>query len=455
MKVGENTVKKEELEQRDRGHLWHAMRGYNPESSSTIAVKGEGSWFTDQNGDRFLDGVSGLWCLNLGHGRKEIVDAAAEQMMQMSYFPLTLSHVPAIELSSKISELLGESYATFFTNSGSEANETAFKVARQYHNQNGNPGKYKFISRYRAYHGTTLGALSATAQANRRVKYDPTVPGFVHVPPPYSYRSAFGEHVENSDLVAADYIDHVINWEGADTVAGVIMEPFISGGGVIIPSKEYLTRVAEICKKHDVLLIVDEVVSGFGRTGKMFGFMHSDEVQPDIITMAKGLTSGYLPLGATAVRSEIHEKFKEGGKQSHLRHVSTYGGHPASCAVALKNIEIIENEDIVGRVSRLSESILGKLRELEKLAKVGEVRGVGFLYGIELVEDKQLKTPASDKRISSVVAECKKRGLIIGRNGDTVPGQNNILIVAPPLSSTEDDLKFVVDTVTAVVQELC
>ncbi|UOF89837.1 aspartate aminotransferase family protein [Fodinisporobacter ferrooxydans] len=444
----------EDLVQKDRDYLWHAMAKHNEKALPFIARRGEGSWFTDMDGNRYLDGVSGLWCLNLGHGRKEIALAAFEQMMSLSYFPLTLSHVPAIELSAKISELLQGSYRTFFSNSGSEANETAFKIARQYHAQNGNPGKYKFISRYRAYHGSTLGAMSATAQANRRMKYDPTAPGFLHVPPPYSYRSSFGD-MPNSDLAAADFIDQVISWEGAETVAGVIMEPFISGGGVIIPAKEYLVRVAEICKKHDVLLILDEVVSGFGRTGKMFGFMHSDEVKPDIITMAKGLTSGYLPLGATAVSSKIYEKFKENGTHNHLRHVSTYGGHPASCAVALKNIEIIENEQIVQRVANLGESILGKLHDLTALSKVGEVRGKGFLYGIELVEDKVSKTPVSEELMGNIIAACTKKGLIIGRNGDTVPGFNNVLIIAPPLSSTEEDLDFVVDTVEEVLMEFC
>jgi len=444
----------EDLVQKDKDHLWHAMSKYNEKATPLIGVKGDGAWFTDANGDRYLDGVSGLWCLNLGHGRKEIAQAAYEQMVNLSYFPLTLSHVPAIELSAKISELLQGEYTTFFVNSGSEANETAFKIARQYHVQNGNPGKYKFISRYRAYHGSTLGAMSATAQANRRVKYDPTVPGFLHVPPPYSYRSVFGENVPNSDLLAAEYLDQVINWEGTETVAGVILEPIISGGGVIVPSKEYLTRVAEICKKHDVLLIVDEVVSGFGRTGKMFGFMHSEGVQPDIVTMAKGLTSGYLPLGATAVNSRIYSKFKENGKMNHLRHISTYGGHPASCAVALKNIEIIEKENIVGRVAELGESILGELRELISLDRVGEVRGAGFLYGIELVEDKQSKVPVSEELMGSIIAACKQKGLIIGRNGDTVPGYNNVLIIAPPLSSTEDDLRFVVQTVSSVLYQL-
>ncbi|AZU62821.1 aspartate aminotransferase family protein [Neobacillus mesonae] len=435
------------LEAQDQEHLWHAMSRHVEGSNPTIAESGDGAWFTDVNGKRYLDGVSGLWCLNLGHGRKEIVDAAAEQMMKLSYFPLTLSHIPAIKLSAKISELLGASYKTFFSNSGSESNETAFKIARQYHIQTGNPGKYKIISRYRAYHGSTLGALSATAQANRRVKYDPGVPGFLHVPPPYSYRCPFGEEVTNCDKVAADMIDQMINWEGAETVSAVIMEPFISGGGVIIPSAEYMQRVQEICKKHNVLLICDEVVSGFGRTGKMFGFMHSEGVQPDIVTMAKGLTSGYLPLGATAVKSEIFETFKEAGADKHLRHVSTYGGHPASCAVALKNIEIIEKENIVSRVATLGESILGRLKDLIGHPNVGEVRHKGFLYGIELVKDKQSKEPAEDAVLAKVIGLCKEQGLIIGRNGDTVPGFNNVLIIAPPLSSTEEDLNFLVDTV--------
>ena len=327
--------------------LWNAMHRYNPEAEQVVAVKGEGSWFTDESGKRYLDGVSGLWCLNLGHGREEIVEAAAEQMKNLSYFPLTMNHQPAIKLAEKISELLGGKYQTFFSNSGSEANETAFKIARQYHNQTGNPQKYKVISRYRGYHGSTLGALSATAQANRRVKYDPGVPGFLHVYPPYSYRSIFDGSPEESDLKAAQLLEEMINWEGEETVAAFIMEPFISGGGVIVPSMKYIQRVAEICKKYNVLLIMDEVVSGYGRTGKMFGFKHAAGVQPDIVTMAKGLTSGYLPLGATAVKSEIYDVFREAGKDSHFRHVSTYGGHPAACAVALKNIDIIERENIV------------------------------------------------------------------------------------------------------------
>ncbi|MBP2077031.1 aminotransferase [Oceanobacillus polygoni] len=434
--------------------LWNAMHRYNPEAEQVVAVKGEGSWFTDESGKRYLDGVSGLWCLNLGHGREEIADAAAEQMKNLSYFPLTMNHQPAIKLAAKISELLGGKYQTFFSNSGSEANETAFKIARQYHNQTGNPQKYKVISRYRGYHGSTLGALSATAQANRRVKYDPGVPGFLHVYPPYSYRSIFDGSPEESDLKAAQLLEEMINWEGEETVAAFIMEPFISGGGVIVPSMKYIQRVAEICKKYNVLLIMDEVVSGYGRTGKMFGFKHAAGVQPDIVTMAKGLTSGYLPLGATAVKSEIYDVFRETGKDSHFRHVSTYGGHPAACAVALKNIEIIERENIVERVRTLAESKLADLHQLMDHKNVGEVRQIGFLLGIEMVEDKQSKLPLADAKLAEVIGLCKEKGLIIGKNGDTVPGQNNVIIVAPPLTSTEEDLEFLIDTLESAIRSL-
>ena len=440
--------------EKEVSQVWNAMHRFNPDAGQMVAVSGEGSWFTDDAGNRYLDGVSGLWCLNLGHGRQEIVDAAAEQMKNLTYSPLTMNHPPAMKLAGKISDLLRGNYQTFFSNSGSEANETAFKITRQYHNQTGNPGKYKIISRYRGYHGSTLGALSATAQANRRVKYDPGVPGFLHVYPPYSYRSIFDGNKEESDMKAAQLVEEMINWEGEETVAAFIMEPFISGGGVIIPSMKYIQRVAEICKEYNVLLIMDEVVSGYGRTGKMFGFMHAEGVQPDIVTMAKGLTSGYLPLGATAVKSNIYDAFKEKGKDNHFRHVSTYGGHPASCAVALKNIEIIEKENIVERVSKLGESKLGKLHQLIECENVGEVRQVGFLLGLEMVTDKESKIPLDDASMNGIVGACREKGLIVGRNGDTVPGQNNVLIVAPPLTSTEDDLDFLVDTLSSVIRKL-
>ena len=454
---GRNLKTEKEMSQateKDSMHLWNAMHRFNPDEKKMVAASGKGVWFKDEEGNEYLDGVSGLWCLNLGHGRQEIVDAAAEQMKNLSYFPLTMNHQPAIKLAEKISDLLGARYQTFFSNSGSEANETAFKIARQYHIQTGNPQKYKVISRYRGYHGSTLGALSATAQANRRNKYDPGVPGFLHIYPPYSYRSIFDGSKEESDLKAAQLLEEMINWEGEETVGAFIMEPFISGGGVIIPSMKYIEKVAEICKKYNVLLIMDEVVSGYGRTGEMFGFMHAKGVQPDIVTMAKGLTSGYLPLGATAVRGEIYDVFKEKGEDNHFRHVSTYGGHPAACAVALKNIEIIEREGIVQRVRDLGESKLSRLQQLAEHKNVGEVRQVGFLVGLEMVEDKKSKTPLNDAKIGEVLGKCKAKGLIIGKNGDTVPNQNNVIIIAPPLISTEEELDFIMETVESVINSI-
>lgn len=446
-----NTGMEPTLAKKDEQYVWHAMQ--RPGAAPLIADSGEGSWFTDTNGNRYMDGVSGLWCLNLGHGQTEIIEAATEQMNKLAYFPLSLGHQPAIALAEKLAALLGGGFRTFFANGGSDANETAFKIARQYHKQTGSPEKQKIISRYRGYHGNSLGALAATAQANRKIKYDAALPGFLHIPPPYGYRSSFGSAVED-DQRAADFLEQTILWEGPETIAAFLMEPIISGGGVIYPqSNDYYKRVRDICDRYQVLLILDEVVSGFGRTGKLFGFMHGDDdFKPDIITLAKGLTSGYLPLGATCVAENVYQAFDGKGETSHFRHISTYGGHPASCAVALKAIDIIEREQIVNRVEALGRTVLGKLRQLEQLSIVGEVRGIGFLYGIELVQDKQTKEPADDETMKAIVTACQKQGLIIGKNSDTIPGGGNVLIIAPPLTSSEEDLAFLVDTVSSVLR---
>ncbi|MFS0786612.1 aminotransferase [Shouchella sp. 1P09AA] len=442
---------KKTYSEKDQAHVWHALKPYQADASPLVAESGQGAWFTDTGGKRYFDGVSGLWCLNLGHGQSEIIDAATEQMKALAYFPLSFGHKPAIDLAEKLDQLLGGGYRSFFANGGSDANETAFKIARQYHKQSGNPEKTKIISRYRAYHGNSLGALAATAQANRKMKYEVNVPGFIHIPPPYAYRSSFGSDA-NDDLLAAEYLEQTILWEGAETVAAFIMEPVISGGGVIPPqSTLYYKKVREICDRYNVLLILDEVVSGFGRTGKMFGYMHEESFYPDIITFAKGLTAGYLPLGATCVKESIYEPFKEHDSTSHFRHVSTYGGHPASCAVALKTIEIIEREGIVDHVAKLEEDVLRKLKQLSSHRVVGDVRGVGFLYGIELVSNKESKEPLDDVDVKAIVSACQKKGLIIGKNGDTVPSGGNVLIIAPPLTSTSEELSFLVQTLFDVL----
>lgn len=442
---------KESLLEADRKYMWHHMSPYNP--NPMIVKHAEGAWVTDVDGNRYLEGMSGLWCVNIGFGNKELAESAYQQLCEMPYYPLTQSHVPAIRLTEKLNQWLEGEYRIFFSNSGSEANETAFKIARQYHHQNGQPGRYKFISRYRAYHGNSMGALAATGQAERKKKYEPLAPGFSHVAPPYCYRCPFNKTYGSCALECATAIDEAINWEGAETVAGVIMEPVITGGGVIVPPPEYLQRVREICDKHGVLLIVDEVICGFGRSGKRFGHQNFG-VKPDIVTMAKGITSAYLPLSATAVRAELFESFRHPGSDQHFRHVNTFGGNPAACALALRNLELIEEHGLVERAESLGSTLRSKLSSIEDHKNVGDIRSFGFIIGIEMVEDRQTKKPAAPDIVLKVIAECRKRGLIIGRNGDTVPGYNNILTLSPPFVVSDEDLDFIANTVVEVIQRL-
>lgn len=436
--------------EKDRAYLWHHITPYNEQQPPIVMAEGSGSWIADTNGNRYLDAMSGLWCVNVGYGRKELAEAAFRQLQRLPYYPLTQSHEPAILLAEKLCDWLEGEYVVFFSNSGSEANETAFKIARQYHQQSGHPHRHKFVSRYRAYHGNSMGALGATGQAQRKFKYEPLGGGFLHVRPPESYRIPDGMTEEQFNLQCANAIEEVIVWEGKETVAGVIMEPAITGGGVLVPHPAYMKRVRDICDAHGVLLIIDEVICGFGRSGRKFGHMNFG-VKPDIVTMAKGLTSAYLPLSATAVRKDIYEAFKNQGEYGHFRHVNTFGGHPASCAVALKNLEILEEERLVDRSRLLGERLSEALRGLRDHPLVGDMRTFGFLMGIELVRDKAAKTPADAATVAAIVAECRANGLIIGKNGDTTPGLANVLTLSPPLSSTDDDLAFITDTIQRVM----
>ncbi|MBP2077127.1 aspartate aminotransferase family protein [Oceanobacillus polygoni] len=446
------TLQKQSLVEKDRQNVWHHISPYSKESSPMIVEEGKGSWITDHEGNRYLDGMSGLWCVNVGYGREELAQAAYEQVKKMAYTPMTQSHVPAIQLAEKLNEMLDDEYMIFYSNSGSDANEVAFKIARQYHQQNGDTNRYKILSRYRAYHGSSMGALSATGQALRKYKYEPLSSGFLHVAPPDNYRKPEGISVEQYNLQKAKEIEETIIWEQKETIAAVIMEPLITGGGVLIPDPVYVEEVERICKRHGVLLIIDEVICGFGRTGKSFGHKHFN-IKPDMITMAKGLTSAYLPLSVTAVRKDIYESFKSNEDNSHFRHVNTFGGNPAACAVALKNIEIMERENLVDRSVELGERLLNGLDELKDYGYVGDIRGVGLIAGIEIVEDKLTKEPGSKERVGKLIADCKDRGLIIGKNGDTVAGYNNILTLSPPLSSTDEDIDFIISVLRKVFSE--
>ena len=435
-----------ELAEKDDRYVWHSLSRYTPTEGGAaprmIVAEGEGAWISDTEGNRYLDGMSGLWCVNVGYGREELAKAAYEQLTKLPYYPLTMGHEPAVELGEKLNEWLDDDYIVYYSNSGSEANEVAFKVARQYHRQNGEPGRHKFVSRYRAYHGNTFGSLAATGQAQRKHRYEPLAPGFLHVPPPDRYRCAYCADRSACNLECAREIGRTIAWELEETVAGVVMEPIITGGGIIIPPEGYVEEVAQICERTGTLLIIDEVICGFGRTGKKFGHQHH-AVKPDIVTMAKGITSGYLPLSATAVRREVFEAFKGTEEYDHFRHVNTFGGNPAACALAIRNLQIMEVEDLPGRSAEMGERLWERLRELEDHPNVGEIRHRGLLFGIELVEDRESRTPAGADKVASVIAGCKERGLIVGKNGDTVAGFNNILTLAPPLIVSDDDLEFI------------
>ena len=445
-----------ELAEKDARYVWHAMSRLSPGSRQTspmMVVEGDGAWITDVEGNRYLDGMSGLWCVNVGYGREELARAAYEQLQRLPYYPLTMSHRPAVELGEKLNEWLGDEYVVYYSNSGSEANEVAFKVARQYHRQNGETNRHKFVSRYRAYHGNSMGSLAATGQAQRKYRYEPLAPGFLHVAPPDRYRCAYCADRPACNMECARSIERTIAWELPETVAGVIMEPIITGGGVLVPPDGYVQNVAEICRQNGVLFIVDEVICGFGRTGERFGFHHYG-VKPDIVTMAKGITSAYLPLSATAVRREVFEAFKGTEEYAHFRHVNTFGGNPAACALAIRNLQIMEDEDLPARSAEMGGKLREELREIEGHPNVGEIRHKGLLFGIELVEDRESRAPASADEVTRVISGCKERGLIVGKNGDTVAGFNNVITVAPPLVVTEDDLKFIATALKESIESL-
>lgn len=441
------------LHAKDEQYVWHAMqRHLEPRDGEGAAVpppiveSGCGAWIEDVEGRRFLDAMSGLFCVNVGYGREELARAAYDQMCKLSYQSLLGAHRPAVELAERLSAWLGDEYVAFFAVSGSEANETAFKLARQYHQQTGNPGRWKFIARYRGYHGNSLGALSATGQAMRRYRYEPLAPGFVHVAPPDRYRCGYCGDQARCSLQCAREIDRTIEWELPETIAGVIAEPIITGGGVLVPPEEYLAEVAAICRRTGALLICDEVISGFGRTGQKFGFQHFG-VTPDIVNMAKGLTSGYMPLAVTAVRREIFDRFRGVGEYDHFRHISTFGGLPAACALALRNLDILEEEGLVQRSAQMGDMLRSRLDGLRAHPRVGDIRGRGLIVGLELVADKKTKVAATDEVLAAVVASCRGRGVIVGKTTDAVAGQNNVLTLAPPLVTSEEDLIFLADVV--------
>lgn len=429
----------------DRAHLIHSQHHPSEHLDARIWVAGEGALLTDSEGNRYLDGLSGMWNVAVGHGRRELVEAAAAQLSTLAFATsyIGATNLPAIELAERLSALTAPDItAFFFTNSGSEATESSIRTARWFWKALNRPGKTKIIARELSYHGSTLGAASATGVPNFSEPFGPRLPDFLHIPSPYPYRFNSGGTGLSPGIAAANLLEEAILREDPETVAAFIAEPIQGGGGgVIVPPPDYFARIRAICDRYDVLFISDEVITGFGRTGRWFGLEHWG-VTPDIIQFAKAITSGYVPLGGIGVSARIKAVMDEVPPERRWMHGLTNSGHPVACAVALANLRIIEGEDLVARAATLGARLNQRLSGLRDHPQVGEVRGLGLLAGIELVADRATKArfPVADQVGKRVRAELFQRGLYTRVLDD-------IICLAPPLISSETQIDDIADIV--------
>jgi adenosylmethionine-8-amino-7-oxononanoate aminotransferase len=440
-----------DLQEQAKRHLWmHFTRmGSYAEAEVPVIVRGEGCYVYDEHGNRYLDGLSALYCVNIGHGRAELGQAAAAQAAELGFYTnWSYAHPRAIELAARIAALApGELNRVFFTSGGSEAVESAWKLAKAYHHAKGEPLRHKLIARKLAYHGVTMGALTATGLTPLRQPFEPLTPGGIHVPNTNSYRWA----EDRDPLWAADAIEEAIEFAGAETVAAVILEPVQNGGGCFVPQDGYFQRVREICDRHGVLLISDEVICSWGRLGHWFGCERYG-YEPDMITTAKGISSAYAPLGAVITADHIAEPFLHG--KAIFNHGFTFGGHPVACAVGLANIDVMEREDLNAHV-RENE---GRLRELldglRDLPIVGDVRGAGYFHAIELVKDKDTKETfdahESEELLRGFLSgELYRRGLICRTDDRGDP----IVQLSPPLIAGEEQFQEIEAILRVVLSE--
>ncbi|WP_417723425.1 aspartate aminotransferase family protein [Salipiger sp.] len=443
----------------DKAHVWHHLVQHKAYETSDprIIVEGKGMRVWDQNGKEHLDAVSGaVWTVNVGYGRKSIVDAISEQLMKLNYFAGAAGSIPGALFAEKLISKMPGLTRVYYTNSGSEANEKAFKMVRQIAHKRHGGKKHKILYRERDYHGTTIAALSAGGQPERNAQYGPFAPGFVEVPHCLEYRAQWDLSGEAYGRRAADAIEEVILREGPDTVGALCLEPVTAGGGVIVPPPGYWERVQEICRKYDILLHIDEVVCGVGRTGTWFGYQHYG-IEPDFVTMAKGVASGYAAIACCVTSERVFDLFKDDASDplNYFRDISTFGGCTAGPAAAIENMRIIEDEDLLGNTTRMGEYMLDRLGELQdKHAVVGDVRGKGLFLGAELVSDRATRAPVSEKEVGAVVGACNAAGVIIGATNRSVPGLNNTLCFAPALIATKDDIDQIVDTVDVALTKV-
>ncbi|MDX1431698.1 MAG: aspartate aminotransferase family protein [Gammaproteobacteria bacterium] len=435
------------LLQRDIEHLIHPLHSRSAQLGGRVWVRGEGAWLVDANGDRYLDGLAGLWNNTAGHGRRELIDACTRQMSELAYASGYTGSASdrAIELAERLAALCYPSINHFyFTSGGGESTDSNIKMARYYWKLKGKPDKTKVISRQWGYHGVTMAAMCATGISSYWPMFEPRFPGFSHIASPYPYRYD-APAGESQGIAAANELEKKILEEGADTVAMFIAEPVQGAGGVIVPQDDYFARIREICDRYDVLLVADEVITGFGRTGRMFA-LERWGVEPDMIQYAKAITSGYFPLGGIGISDEIADTMDASGKP--WMHAYTYSGHPVGCAIGLAMMDIVEGEDFPGQAERKGERLLAGLRErLAEHPNVGDIRGLGLMCGVEVVEDRDKKKNFDAEanvggRLHQAMVE---RGLFTRTRGE-------VICLAPPIIISEAEIDRTVDIVDGAVR---
>ena len=436
----------------DKAHIWHHLIQHKPFETGEprIIVEGKGIRVWDQNGKEHIDGVSGgVWTVNVGYGRESIANAVRDQLLKLNYFAGAAGTVPGALFAEKLIKKMPGLSRVYYCNSGSEANEKAFKMIRQIAHKKYGGKKNKILYRDRDYHGTTIATLSAGGQDERNAQYGPFTPGFIRVPHCLEYRAQWDLTGEAYGKRAADAIEEVIISEGPDTVGGICLEPVTAGGGVITPPDGYWDRVQEICKKYDILLHIDEVVCGLGRTGTWFGYQNYG-IKPDMVTMAKGVASGYAAIACLVTTEEVFDSFKDNpdDKMNYFRDISTFGGCTAGPAAAMENMRIIEDENLLDNTVKMGARMIENLDQLaEKHSVIGDVRGAGLFCGAELVKDRKTKEPEDEKLVQAVVADCAAQGVLIGATNRSLPGLNNTLCFSPALIATPDDIDQITEAV--------
>ncbi|HEV8064864.1 MAG TPA: aspartate aminotransferase family protein [Acidimicrobiales bacterium] len=445
-----------DIQNKARDHMWlhfSRMGAYGVDHEIPVIERGEGPYVFDDRGKKYLDGLAGLFVVQLGHGRKDLAEAAQKQAEKLAYFPLwSYAHPASIELAARLADYApADLNRVFFTTSGSEAVETAWKLSRQYFKAIGEPSRYKVISRNIAYHGTSMGALSITGIPAARIPFEPLVPGARKAMNTNRYRCTDCSHLDACTMRCAESIEQIIEFEGPETVAAVFVEPVQNSGGCFPPPDGYMQQVREICDRHGVLMVSDEVICAFGRVGEIFACDRYGYV-PDMITCAKGMTSGYSPIGAMIAKDKIMEPFLQGDKS--FAHGITFGGHPVSSAVALANLDAFEREGIISHVHKHEGDFRATLERLTDLPIVGDVRGAGYFYGIELVKDKGTKETFSHRDAEFLLRgflspALYEAGLICRADDRGDP----VIQLSPPLICDQEQFDEIEAILRSVLQE--